>query len=290
MLIRLIVLFSCLPPVGAALSDDPDSLEEQADQAYAAKDYAKCAALYVKAIGAGETRPDAPYHAACCFALAGKPDDAFNYLNQAIDGGWHDVEQMNNDADLTRLHIDPRWPDLLQQCRAAHERLVQSMTQPALRDELLARSAEDQKVRTAPKIDPLKMRKVDAANTAWMKKVVDKHGWPGKSMVGTDGAFAAWLLVQHADADPKFQARCLELMKKAYEKKEVRGQDLAYLIDRVLVGQGKKQVYGTQFWTPPLGKLQPRPIEDEAHVDARRSEMGLGPLAEYRKIMGQQPE
>jgi len=100
-----------------------------------------------------------------------------------------------------------------------------------------------------------------------------------------DGAFAAWLLVQHADADPEFQAYCLELMKDAYESGEVRGQDLAYLTDRVLVNQGKKQLYGTQFWTPPGGKIQPRPIEDEAKLDERRSKMGLGLFAEYKKMM-----
>ena len=46
---------------------------------------------------------------------------------------------------------------------------------------------------------------VDADNTAWLCGVVDHHGWPGASLVGEDGAQAAWLLVQHADQDPGFQ-------------------------------------------------------------------------------------
>ena len=52
-------------------------------------------------------------------------------------------------------------------------------------------------------------------NTARMKGIVDEHGWPGRSLAGEDGANAAWLLVQHADADPAFQERCLALMEAA---------------------------------------------------------------------------
>jgi hypothetical protein len=54
------------------------------------------------------------------------------------------------------------------------------------------------------------------------------------------------------------------------------------LTDRVLLAEGKKQVYGTQF-TLVNGKCKPRPLEDEANVDQRRKEVGLRPLAEYFK-------
>jgi hypothetical protein len=124
------------------------------------------------------------------------------------------------------------------------------------------------------------MTKVDKENTNWLKDVVEKYGWPTNTMVGKDGASAAWLLVQHADADIKFQRKCLDLMSKL-PKEEVSQVDFAYLTDRVLLAEGKKQVYGTQFTGD--GKLQPEPIEDEANVDKRRKEVGLPPLAEYAK-------
>jgi hypothetical protein len=63
-------------------------------------------------------------------------------------------------------------------------------------------------------------------------------------------------------------------------REEVSQQNIAYLTDRVLLAEGKKQLYGTQF-TREKGELQPRPIEDAAHVDQRRAEAGLPPLAEY---------
>jgi hypothetical protein len=129
-----------------------------------------------------------------------------------------------------------------------------------------------------------KMQEIDARNTAWMKGVVDKHGWPGQSLVGKDGAMKAWLLVQHADRDHAFQKRCLPLLAGAVKKGEAGPEQLAYLTDRVKVADKEKQVYGTQFQEVG-GKMEPYPIEDEANVDKRRKEVGLPPLAEYRKMI-----
>ena len=92
---------------------------------------------------------------------------------------------------------------------------------------------------------------------------------------------AARLLVQHADMDRKFQHRCLDLMA-ALPKDEVSQSNIAYLTDRVLLAEGKNQMYGTQLKDVD-GKLKPFPIEDEANVDRRRCEVGLPPLAKYLK-------
>ena len=124
-----------------------------------------------------------------------------------------------------------------------------------------------------------RVKEADDANTKWLRAVVEKQGWPTITHVGEDGAHAAWLLVQHADADPKFQRQCLDLMTKL-PKDQVKGKDLAYLTDRVLLAEGKKQIYGTQFNLVD-GKWIPRSLEDEANVDKRRAELGLPPLAEY---------
>lgn len=189
--------------------------------------------------------------------------------------------------------------------------LATSATDPQLHDELLHRVEIDQAARRAM-VDWVKanggvsavgsnltseqradwkqltsrIEKIDTDNTKWLKTVLDKHGWPSNSLVSKDGANAAWLLIQHADADTKFQRRCLDLMAKL-PKGEVALQSLAYLTDRVLLAEGKKQLYGTQF-APIDGKLQPQPIEDEANVDARRAQVGLPPLAEYARFLESQ--
>ena len=126
-----------------------------------------------------------------------------------------------------------------------------------------------------------KVAEADEANTKWMKAVIEKHGWPTITMVGKDGASAAWLLVQHADADMKFQRQCLDLMTKL-PKDEISQTNLAYLTDRVLLAERKKQRYGTQF-TSVDGKWKPLPLEDEANVDKLRAEVGMPPIAEYAK-------
>jgi hypothetical protein len=161
----------------------------------------------------------------------------------------------------------------------------------ALRQELQTMVKEDQDARNAAiqaKEPDAKLEKrieeIVAKTTKRMKEIVGKFGWPGKSMVGEEGAHNAWLLVQHADRESAFQKQCLPLLEKAVKKGEASGKDLAYLTDRVLVADKKKQLYGTQF-TMKDGELVPSPIEDEANVDKRRKEVGLETMAEYTKIL-----
>ena len=78
-------------------------------------------------------------------------------------------------------------------------------SQPALREELLELRSQDQAVRTAATVSVEKMIEVDERNTARLKEIIARYGWPTKAMVGWDGADAAWLLAQHADRDPAFQ-------------------------------------------------------------------------------------
>lgn len=149
-----------------------------------------------------------------------------------------------------------------------------------LRAELLRRRDVDQAPR---RVDPAKasieeMRRVSEDNTTWLKAVVAEHGWPGVRMVGRDGADAAWLLAQHADHDLDFQRHCLALVEKAVEANDAFPRHVAYLTDRVLIKEGKRQRYGTQF-----NGSQPFPIEAPGDVDKRRAAVGLEPLAEYAK-------
>jgi len=88
---------------------------------------------------------------------------------------------------------------------------------------------------------------VDIENTNYLKKLIKKIGWPTTSAVGRVASQAAWLLVQHADHDPKFQDNCLKLMKKL-PRDEVSLINIAYLEDRVRVANNKPQLYGTQFY------------------------------------------
>lgn len=124
---------------------------------------------------------------------------------------------------------------------------------------------------------------VDQRNRLWLAEQIERTGWPGKSLVGEEAAHAAWLLVQHADADPEFQERCLEQMKAAGTG-EVAAIDIAYLTDRVLVARGRPQIYGTQCEEVD-GRFQPRTCIEPDLLDQRRKEVGLQPIKEYLQLM-----
>ena len=151
-----------------------------------------------------------------------------------------------------------------------------------LRAEFLRRKDKDQAARFGE--DAEAIWAVDAENLPWLKRVVAEHGWPGKSLVGADGAFAAWLLVQHADRDPAFQRQCLELITAAADLGEATRAQLAYLTDRVLLAEGQPQVYGTQAIGRD-GRFAARKLRDPDGVDERRASAGLEPLAAYLASM-----
>lgn len=129
-----------------------------------------------------------------------------------------------------------------------------------------------------------RLEAIDRHNTNQVRQIVKTYGWPTVKLVGKKGANDAWLLVQHADQNPKFQRECLDLMQPLLAKGEVSKQNFAYLTDRVLLAEGKKQLYGTQFTKGASGGWEPRPLEDPDNVDKRRLEMGLNTMAEYRKM------
>jgi hypothetical protein len=147
---------------------------------------------------------------------------------------------------------------------------------------LLRRVERDQAARRALARDA--MDAADAENLPWLKRVIDEAGWPGRSLVGNDGASAAWLLAQHADRDPVFQRRCLDLLTDAVEQGEASPRNLAYLTDRVLLHEGREQEYGTQMIGRAEGYVARR-LGDPGTVDERRAAVGLGPLAEYTARM-----
>ncbi|MEO9870727.1 DUF6624 domain-containing protein [Ekhidna sp.] len=114
----------------------------------------------------------------------------------------------------------------------------------------------------------------DRANTARMREIIEQHGWPTYNLVGEGPSNNAWLIVQHADRNPLFQAKCLPLLKDAVDNGQANPSNYAYLYDRVRVSRGEKQLYATQSWTNNgLDKGSYYPIDDESNVQNRREEM-----------------
>jgi len=285
MLVVLLVIGACgkssstEPPVSV-----PDP--KKAAAAHDAKRWKECAELWlaVAATTKGEAMANPLYDAACCQAQGGEIDAAFATLDRAVTAGLTNVD-MGIDVDLAPLRADPRWKALLAKIAEQKAKLDAAITEPAVRDELLALEREDQTARANVQnlADPLAVAQtlddLDAKTTARMKDIVARHGWPGKSLVGRDGAHAAWLLVQHS-RDLAFQKVCLEKLELAVTQGEAQAVEHAYLYDRVAVQGGKPQRWGTQYH-----ELTPYPIEDESRVDERRKAIGLPSMAEQLKLM-----
>lgn len=151
-----------------------------------------------------------------------------------------------------------------------------------LRTELLQMRDEDQRV-LQPPINTERAIEVRNRNVSRLKEIIKQYGWPGVALVGTDGAMAVWLIVQHADHDVDFQDLCLALLKEAVARGDASAQNMAYLEDRVRANRGQHQVYGTQLNDDPFKPdvLAPKPIENPAEVEQRRRSVGLESLDSY---------
>jgi hypothetical protein len=128
------------------------------------------------------------------------------------------------------------------------------------------------------------MAEIDASNCRRLKEIIDKRGWPSRTLVGAEGAHAAFLLAQHANRDLPFQERCLRLMQMA-QKGEVAGADLALITNRVAVANGRKQVYGTQVELRDGRWRVQGAVEDPNKLNDRRKEVGLASMEEYLRLV-----
>ncbi|MEM7503138.1 MAG: DUF6624 domain-containing protein [Pseudomonadota bacterium] len=124
------------------------------------------------------------------------------------------------------------------------------------------------------------MASVHEENADRLAAIVNEFGWPGKSLVGNEGAEAAWLIVQHAVGRPGFLRRCLPLLETAVEAGDVPARQVARLKDRIAVFEERPQRYGTQFDWDGEGRLSPHKLEDPERVDEYRASVGLAPLAD----------
>jgi hypothetical protein len=157
----------------------------------------------------------------------------------------------------------------------------------ALKTDLLAMAELDNRVRaelvsTGALFDGYnaRMAEVHQQNAGKLERIIDEFGWPGASLVGDDGAEAAWLVLQHAIGNPELQRRCLPLLRAVVETEEIPAYQVACLEDRICVFEGRPQRDGTQFDWDESGMMSPHPLQDPARVDDHRQSVGLGPLSE----------
>ena len=87
------------------------------------------------------------------------------------------------------------------------------------------------------------MERVDSLNQAIVFGILDKEGWP--SHLSYKANRAIWIVIDHSDLANR--SKYLELVKEKAEEGVLDKTDYAILNDRVLMEEGKPQVYGTQI-------------------------------------------
>ncbi len=162
--------------------------------------------------------------------------------------------------------------------------IAQSQTDTiAIKKQLDLIHERDQKTRKG--IDSASYIKlIDSTNLLQVETLISKYGWLGKSFVGAKGNNTIFLVIQHSDL--KTQEKYFPMMQKSVDISESRPSDLALLQDRILMRQGKNQIYGSQVVFNKTGGQEFYPIEDEKNVNQRRAKVGLQPIEEYAKFFG----
>ncbi len=120
----------------------------------------------------------------------------------------------------------------------------------------------------------------DSINQIKVIAILDKYGWLGKDIIGEQGNGTLFKVIQHSTQ--AIQEKYLPMMREAVKNGKAWGGNLALLEDRVALGQGKRQIYGSQIARDRETKqYYVCPLEDPDNVDKRRAEVGLGALVDY---------
>lgn len=287
--ILMIVLFSSV-----VFAQDYSSLRSKAGKVGSEKLYGQAVELYRQAFSIDSKNKTDLYNAACYASLAGDKDQAFTWLELAVQVGYDNLTQLKADTDLLNLHTDARWEKLITQLTERIAFIEKDYDKP-LQKQLLQIFQDDQQGRN--QLTPLikkygfkskeveerwhSIEETDKKNLVQIEAILQEHGWVGSNKVGRLASNAIYAVIQHADL--KTQQKYLPMMREAVKDKRVDILSLALLEDRVASQEGKNQMYGTQLNSDEKGKFYLPPIEDPDNVDARRASVGLPPIAEFLK-------
>ncbi|MDR1056265.1 MAG: hypothetical protein LBL90_10720 [Prevotellaceae bacterium] len=125
------------------------------------------------------------------------------------------------------------------------------------------------------------MKQIDSINAIRIQQIIDEFGWLGESKIGSEANQTLFLTIQHVD-DLNVQEKYLPILEQAVKNGDAEAWQFAFLTDRILMNQGKFQIYGTQII---IGEKPEEsyivPLQNPEKVDELRQEVGLEPLNDY---------
>lgn len=161
-----------------------------------------------------------------------------------------------------------------------------------LRDEILKMRDVDQKAREdcgkGNADEQMKCyveiaEKIDKPNTKRLEEIYAQNGFPTAKTVGKEGVDAFMLILQHAP-DETLRQKLLKPIEKAFKRKEISANEYSNYVDRLLVRQGKPQIYGSNFEMKD-GKLVMSEVKDLKNLDKIRLKIGLPTIKEYAEML-----
>lgn len=121
------------------------------------------------------------------------------------------------------------------------------------------------------------MSMIDKENQTTVLPILEKYGWLPISKIGELASDAQFYVLQHT-VDLDLFRKYLPTIKALAKKGEAKLWHVALMEDRLLVNEGKKQIFGSQVVKRP-GKYDGRffvwPIENPDKVNELRKEAGL---------------
>ena len=128
------------------------------------------------------------------------------------------------------------------------------------------------------------MERVDSLNQTRVFGILDNDGWP--SNLSDKANRAIWIVIDHSDLTSR--SKYLSLVRAKADEGVLDKSDYAMLNDRVLMEEGKPQVYGTQIKMAATFdgedmamQLYLWPVENPDALDSLRRSVGLSPIEEY---------
>ncbi|MEQ8435505.1 MAG: hypothetical protein RIA71_14830 [Oceanicaulis sp.] len=129
------------------------------------------------------------------------------------------------------------------------------------------------------------MNAIDRDNARWLKAQLEDRVWFTPSQYGDEADSNAFLIVQHATHDRDLMRDVHQRFEELLPEGEVAPDHYALLSDRLAVMDGRSQPYGSQFECVNGEQRLQTPIAEPETVDARRADVGLPTMAQYRAAL-----
>jgi hypothetical protein len=246
----------------SAFAQAPLPLEREAMDAFAAKDFERCASMWKQLAKQHPAHYGYPVQAGKCLDAAGHHAEAGRFVKIGLDRGWRNCKGLP-------IHT----PAFDTRCQANSDKWFSTIN-----PEVYLAFQADQAERSGPIEDLEAAKRRDAARLNVARIAVASH-----TLKTADDYYHAAMVFQHGSTPDAYET-AMKLSQKAVElRSDFRAASWlhAAATDRYLQTTGKPQIYGTQLRQVD-GKWTMEPFDRTAVSDKERQRAGVD-LAEQEK-------